>query len=324
MWTAPDVRDSVIDFITQWSSTSGIGVRRFLVWLGLSQKRYYSWKERYGKTNEHNSWIPRDHWLEEWEKEAIVGYYVEHSEGGYRRLTYMMLDADIVAVSATTVWRVLSLEGLLRKWEKKANKKGQGFVQPDYPHKHWHIDVSYVNIRGTFYYLCSVLDGYSRFIVHWDIRESMTEAEIEIILQAAREKFPEAKPRIISDNGPQFLAKDFKEFIRIAGMTHVRTSPYYPQSNGKIERCHKSIKQESIRPMTPLTLEDARRVIANYIEHYNNTRLHSAVGYVAPLDKLEGRDCAIFEVRDHKLKTARELRQRKRFAARTGGELMLH
>jgi transposase InsO family protein len=94
----------------------------------------------------------------------------------------------------------------------------------------------------------SILDGFSRFLVHWDLRESMREADVEVILQRAKEKYPEAKPRIISDNGPQFIARDFKEFIRISGMTHVRTSPYYPQSNGKIERWHKSLKSECIRP----------------------------------------------------------------------------
>jgi putative transposase len=129
----------------------------------------------------------------------------------------------------------------------KPSKKGTGFEQPLQAHQHWHIDVSCINISGTFYYLCSVLDGYSRSIVHRDLRESMTEAEIEIILQGAKEKYPEAKPRIISDNGPQFIARDFKEFIRISGMTHVRTSPYYPQSNGKIERWHKSLENASGR-----------------------------------------------------------------------------
>jgi len=103
----------------------------------------------------------------------------------------------------------------------------------------------YINISGTFYYLCSILDGCSRYIVNWDLRESMTEAEIEIILERAKELHPEARPRIISDNGPQFIAKDFKEFIRVSGMTHVRTSPYYPQSNGKIERWHKSLKESA-------------------------------------------------------------------------------
>jgi transposase InsO family protein len=90
------------------------------------------------------------------------------------------------------------------------------------------IDIAYLNVAGTFYYLCSILDGASRAIVHWDIREAMTEMDVEIVIQRSRERFPDAKPRMISDNGPQFIAKDFKEFIRVAGMTHVRTAPYYP------------------------------------------------------------------------------------------------
>ena len=149
----------------------------------------------------------------------------------------MMLDADVVAVSPSSVWRVLQQAGLLSRWQGKPSRKGTGFEQPPHPHQHWHIDVSYINVSSTFYYLCSVLDGYTRSIVDWDLRESMTEAEIEIILQRAREKYPEAKPRIISDNGPQFIARDFKEFIRIAGMTHVRTSPYYPQSKAYASYC---------------------------------------------------------------------------------------
>ncbi len=100
---------------------------------------------------------------------------------------------------------------------------------------------------------------------------------------APREKFPDARPRIISDNGPQFIAKDFKEFIRIAGMTHVRTSPYYPQSNGKLERYHKTIKGECIRVKVPLSLEGltATHLVTDYVEHYNLVRLHKLpIGYV--------------------------------------------
>jgi len=140
----------------------------------------------------------------------------------------------------------------------------------------------------------------------------MTEADIEIILQRAQEKFPEAKPRIISDNGPQFIAKDFKEFIRVAGMKHVRTSPYYPQSNGKIERWHRTIKNECIRPGVLLSLDDARKVVSKYIHQYNNVRLNSAIGYIAPIDKLKGRDKQIFKERDKKLEAAREARRIKR------------
>jgi transposase InsO family protein len=297
-----------MDFVNGWSEKTEIGLGRFIGWLGIAKSKFYDWHARYGKANEHNGKVPRDFWLEDWEKQAIIAYYLENPGEGYRRLTFMMLDADVVAVGPTSVWRVLHAAGLLTPWNGKESKKGTGFVQPLIPHEHWHVDVSYINICGTFYYLCSVLDGCSRFIVHWEIRESMTEAEIEIILERAKEIFPDARPRIISDNGPQFIAKDFKEFIRISGMTHVRTSPYYPQSNGKIERWHKSLKTECIRPGTPLSLEDARRIVAGYVHRYNEFRLHSAIGFVTQKDKLEGRDKEIFAERDRKLEAAREQR----------------
>lgn len=304
-----DVRDQIVDFVRYWSEKAEMGAGRFITWLEVTASKFYSWRERYGRVNEHNGWVPRDFWLEDWEKQAIIGFHLKNPLEGYRRLTFMMLDADIVAVSPSSVWRVLSQAGLLRRWNGRASKKGAGFQQPLEAHQHWHIDVSYINIAGTFYYLCSVLDGYSRFIVHWDLRESMTEADIEIILQAAREKQPQAKPRIISDNGPQFIARDFKEFIRIAGMTHVRTSPYYPQSNGKLERWHKSLKSECIRPGTPLTPEDGRRLIQQYVDHYNMLRLHSAIGFVTPADMLAGRQNEIHAARDGKLEEARRQRQ---------------
>jgi putative transposase len=217
----------------------------------------------------------------------------------------------ISVLSASSVWRVLSQAGLLSKWNGRPSKKGTGFAQPLAAHQHWHIDVSYLNIGGTFYYLCSILAGYSRYIVNWDLRESMTVADIEFILQRAREKYPEARPRIISDNGPQFIAKDFKEFIRISGMTHVRTSPSYAQSNRKIERRHKSLKGECIRPGTPLSLDDARRLVTGYVDHYN-LRLNSATGYITPKDMLGGRQQEIHAERDRKLEAARKQRQTRR------------
>ena len=305
----PDVRDQVVDYVRSWSEKTEIGTGRFIHWLGVVASKFYNWRTRYGRVNEHNGWIPRDFWLEPWERQAILDYQEQFPLEGYRRLTFMMLDADVVAVSPSSVWRVLSQAGRLRKWSPKPSRKGTGFEQPLLPHLHWHIDVSYINVAGTFYYLCCVLDGYSRFIVHWDLRESMKEAEIEIILQAAREKHPQAKPRIISDNGPQFLARDFKEYIRFCGMTHVRTSPYYPQSNGKLERFHQSLKTECIRPGTPLSGEDARRLIQRYVDHYNTVRLHSAIGFVTPQDMLAGRQAEIHAARDRKLETARQQRQ---------------
>ena len=161
-----------MDFVRRWSEATEIGAGRFVGWLGVSSSKFYDWRERYGRVNEHNGWVPRDFWLDDWEKQAIVNFHLKNPLEGYRRLTFMMLDADIVVVSPSSVWRVLGQAGLLSKWKGKPSKKGTGFEQPLQAHGHWHIDISYINISGTFYYLCSVLDGYSRFLVHWDLRES--------------------------------------------------------------------------------------------------------------------------------------------------------
>jgi transposase InsO family protein len=302
----------VVDWVRRWNQKTALSTHRFIGWLGLTTSKFYDWQARYGRANEHNGWIPRDFWLEPWEKRAILDFHLRYPLEGYRRLAFMMLDADVVAVSPASVWRVLHQAGRLSRWNRKPSHKGQGFQQPLQAHQHWHVDVSYLNLGGTFYYLCSVLDGYSRFIVHWEIRPSMTTAQVEITLQRAREKFPGASPRIISDNGPQFIARDFKEFIRLCGMTHVKTSPFYPQSNGKIERWHQSLKAECVRPGVPLSVEDARRLVGRYVEHYNAVRLHSAIGYVTPQAKLEGREQQIFTERDRKLEEARRQRQLRR------------
>ncbi len=307
-----DIRDEIVDFARDWSAKSEISISSFIKWLGISTSKFYNWEKRYGKANEHNGKIPRDFWLQEREVDAIKQYYLDNPDDGYRRLTYMMLDADIVAASPSTVYRVLKGAGFLNRWAKKKSRKGTGFIGPNAPHEHWHIDISYLNIQGTFYYLCSILDGYSRYILHWEIRKAMKTSDVEIIIQRAQEKYPGVTPRIISDNGPQFIAKDFKELIRIMGMTHVRTSVNYPQSNGKMERWFRTLKSECIRPKTPLSLEDARRIVDEFVTYYNTERLHSAIGYITPEDKLHCRENNIFIERDIKLETAREQRKLNR------------
>ncbi len=315
-WVEPDTRDAVIDYIRYWRERAEVPADRLVAWVGIAQSKYHEWRRRYGRVNEHNTSVPRDHWLEAAEQEAIIQYATAHPLDGYRRLTFMMLDENIVAVSPASVYRVLKSAGLIGHNQVTPSLKGTGFVQPLRAHEHWHIDVSYINICGTFYYLCAVLDGCSRFIVHWDLREQMREPDIEIILQKAREMFPTAFPRVISDNGPQFVARDFKEFIRLCGMTHVKTSPYYPQSNGKIERWHQTLKVTAIRPKTPLTLEEARQVVTRFVAQYNEQRLHSALGFVTPRAKLEGQEQQIFIERDRKLEAARAARAVKRQHAR--------
>ena len=157
-----------------------------------------------------------------------------------------------------------------------------------------------------------MLDGASRYILHIELRVNMTEYDVEITIQRAKEKFPNVHPRMISDNGPQFISKEFREFIRLSGFTHVRTSPYYPQSNGKLERFHGTIKQEEIRKTSYLSIEDARKHSEAYVDHYNQVRLHSAIHYLTPEDVLLGRTKERLEERKNKLKQAQLWREKIR------------
>jgi len=265
----------------------------------LRGQEFYDWVKRREQPNQHNAPIPKRHWMLPWD--AIIRYATKHLEAGYRRLTYLMLNESVVAVSPSTTYRVLAAAGLLSRPRFGPSMKGSGFDQPLNSHEHWHIDFTYLKLSGTFYFLIAVLDGCSRAILAWDINETMTERDAEIVLQRAREQYP----RIISDNGSQFLAKDFRDFIRICEMTHVTTSPYYPQSNGKIERFNQNIKAECLRPLSPA---EARQIAARYIGDYNEVRLHGAIGYIAPMARLENRHEAIFAQRALKLVQARNNR----------------
>jgi putative transposase len=305
----PDVRDGVVDFVNTYAARTELPARWILEQLGIQAAQFYRWCGRYGRVNAHNGLIPRDHWITSAERQAILDFHDKHPLDGYRRIAFMMIDADVVAVSPATVYRVLQAAGRLDRWNRKASRKGTGFVQPLLPHEHWHIDITYINIAGTFFYLCAVLDGATRFLVHWELRETMTSLDVETILQRARELFPGVTPRIISDNGPQFIARDFREFIRTAGMTHVRTSPYYPQSNGKLERWNQTLKTTTIRPQVPDSLDAGRTLVGGFVKHYNHERLHSSIGFITPADMLAGRAEEIWANRDRKLEEARARRR---------------
>ena len=119
-------------------------VQQIVQWCGIARGKFYDWRKRYGKVNEHNGLVPRDHWIEEWERQSVIDYFDCHPLDGYRRLTFMMLDEDVVAVSPSTTYRVLSKAGRLDRWNPKPSKKGTGFVQPLRAHQHWHTDISYL------------------------------------------------------------------------------------------------------------------------------------------------------------------------------------
>lgn len=315
-WVEPDVRDNVVEFVNTIRPKIDIKLKNMLGLIGISSSKYYSWVGRKGETNNHNGKIPRKHWCLDWEREAIINYVKAHTGQGYRRLTYMMIDANIVAVSPSTTYRVLKSAGLLNRWNRvKRSAKGSGFIQPTAPHQHWHTDIKYVNFHGSFLFLISVIDGYSRYIVHHELRQNMQEFDVQITIQRALEKYPGYKPRIISDNGSQYISKDFAEYIKLVGLQHVRTSVAYPQSNGKIERYHRTIKEECLMKTSLINLNDARKQIASYVDYYNTKRLHSSLYYLTPEDFLLGRVEDKLNEREIKLKNARNNRIEVRYVS---------
>jgi putative transposase len=166
-------------------------------------------------------------------EQAIIDFHLKNPPEGYRRLTFTMLDGDVVAVSPASVWRLLKQAGRLTRWRTKPSRKGTGFEPPLQLHEHWHIDVSYINLCGTFLLLVLRAAWVQSF--HRGLEPAGVDARgrHRSHFRTSQGEVPEAKPRMTSDNGPQFVARDFKEFIRISGMTHVRTLPYYPQIERK-------------------------------------------------------------------------------------------
>jgi transposase-like protein len=282
------IRQLIEQEITRLHKLTGIAILTLALYAGVSRRTFREWLLRKGEETKHNGHIPRDHWLTPFEQEAIIRYCEDQMELGYRTLCWQMVDANIAFVSPGTVYNTLKKSGLTKKWAEIAEASKKGFEQPKAVHEHWHIDFSYIRVCGVFYYFISVMDGYSRKILSWDLCQSMEGLWAEIAVAKAMEKYPYAKPRIISDNGSQFISKDFRELTRLLEIEHTFTSPAHPQSNGKLERFHRTLKSEHVRVSAYLSYEDAKERMGRWIEYYNEQRLHAALLYLPPEDVFQG------------------------------------
>jgi transposase-like protein len=283
---------------------TGLSVYGLAGYAGVPRRTWEEWQERAGQETRHNGQVPREHWLTPAEEAAIVGYCRERMEFGYRVLCWQMVDADIVAVSPATVYNVLKRNGLTKKWAEMQEEHKKGFDQPQQVHEQWHIDFSYIRIGGMFYYFVSILDGYSRKILVWDLCESMEGIQAEHLLMRAKERYPDAHPRIISDNGSQFISKDFRELVVLLEAEQTFTSAGHPQSNGKLERFHRTFKDEHVRQTAYVSYQDAKARMAVWITYYNEERLHSAIWYLSPQEVFEGHKEKRLAERRGKLHTA--------------------
>lgn len=137
----------------------------------------------------------------------------------------------------------------------------------------------------------------------------MTEYDIQLTIQKAKEKYPYARPVVITDNGGQFISKEFKEFIKEAEYRHVKTAVKHPESNGKVERFNRTIAEECLRIKSPVIFEDYQLYLEDYINFYNTKRLHSALNYLTPEDYMMGRKEEKLRLRELKLSRAEQQRE---------------
>ena len=232
-------------------------------------------------------------------------YCSERMNLGHRVLCYQMLDENIAAVAPGSVYNVIKRHGLDKMSTELKDDAKKGFEQPTKVHEQWHTDFSYIKIGGAFYYFISIMDGYSRKILCWELCESMEGINAELLVTRAKELYPDAKnPRLITDNGSQFCSKDFRELVILLELQHTFTSPNHPQSNGKLERFHRSFKTEHVRVTSYLGYEDAKARMAGWINYYNEKRLHSAIKYLPPDDVFSGNADARLAERSEKLHNA--------------------
>ena len=211
------VSKEVVGTVTYLKHRADFPVNDSLRVLGLPRATYFRWANTKGKLPRPAAMVPKGHCLTPEERQAIEDYKRQHPEIGYRRLAYMMLDESLVAVPPSSVYRVLKQVGLSSRWTQVPGKDHQtGFKQPQRIHEHWHSDISYLNILGTHYFFISVLDGFSRYIIHHEVRLGMTTTDVEIVLERALAKLPSGtpRPRLITDNGSQYVSTQLKAYLR--------------------------------------------------------------------------------------------------------------
>jgi len=302
-------------------ANSGLPCRRALAELGLPRSTYYRWlkRQREGRLEDRKggSLIPWNKLRPE-EGERILAEARASPELSSRELALRLVDMEEMYVSESTVYRLLKREGLIRPAEIKGFKAGKEYHRKTKrPNQLWATDCAHIRvIHWGWYYLITVMDDYSRFILVWDLKSDMAAGSLIDVVQQAVDltgmtDVPvEDRTVLLSDNGPGYLSRQFNDYLNLVDIKHVVASPYHPQTNGKIERYHRSIKGEiNLVPYEmPSTL---RRAIQGFVEYYNYHRYHEGLGNVTPYDVYTGRHVKIIERRKEAKK--RTLHQRRSY-----------
>jgi transposase InsO family protein len=298
--------------------------RQVMTELGVPKSTYYRWRARRSQGQLEDRRHPGPAWnrLSPQEESAVLEVAMEYTDLSSRQLAAWISDNKDFAVSESTVYRLLRRQGLVKSSEMKLAAGNEYHTKTKRPHQMWATDASYFRVAGWgFYYLVTVMDDFSRFILAWKLQRDMTSDSFIDVVQDAVDltgmtEIPmEDRTRLLSDNGPGYVSRAFRDYLHLVGIRHILASPYHPQTNGKLERYHQSIKRDvnQIPYDAPANLNVS---IADFVSYYNNQRYHKALGNVTPSDVLNGRREQILakrkEVQDRTIRRRRLYNQQLR------------
>jgi len=280
--------------LTQVESQSR-GKRQALMALGIPKSSYYRWRRCDGlESHSGDRGRPWNQITPE-EEDRILAIAREYTELSSRQLSAWITDNEGFAVSESTIYRILRKEGLVKRLEVQIVAGKEYHTKTTRPHQMWATDASYFRVVGWgYYYLVTVMDDYSRFILAWKLQKDMSANSLIEVVQEAVDATGmtdvpvEDRTRLLSDNGAGYISRSFRDYLNLVGIRHILAAPYHPQTNGKLERYHRSIKREvnQVPYGFPGQLEIA---IADFVDYYNYRRYHKALGNVTPADVLYDR-----------------------------------
>jgi transposase InsO family protein len=302
---------------------SAVSARQTLHALGIPRSTFYTWYRRYveagydGLSTRRSS--PRQFWnqIPETEKEQVVQCALAYPEKSPRELAWYITDTQKYYISESSVYRILKAYDLITSPAYIVLSARDKFTNPTRQvHELWQTDFTYFKILGWgWYYLSTVLDDYSRYILAWKLCQTMAATDVKATLDIALQRTGitqvrvRYKPRLLSDNGPCYVSGELQTYLQAHGMTHTRGAPYHPMTQGKIERYHRSLKN-LINLDHYYLPEELERAIAGFVEYYNHERYHESLQNVTPADVYHGRDREIRARREHiKQRTLRERRR---------------
>jgi transposase InsO family protein len=298
---------AVMQVVMQTKRRSGWPAHRTLAALGVPHSVYYAWRRR--ECLQDRTGAPcRVYEVLPEERAAICRFALLQPRIGYRKLTWMMVDAGIACVGESTVYRVLSEADLLSRWKRSERSSGEYHFRPSAPNEQWHTDVMYVWVAARFYFLVSFVDAYSRYIVHHKLLLSLDGKSVATELQTALDAAHGAKPRVVHDHGSEFVNRDVAAVIKAHNLIDIKTRPRHPESNGIVERFNGTVRDETDNDYGANYFQ-AEAIIGKLMQHYNEERLHATLGYMTPATWHRGQPEQVRQERARRIAAARAHRK---------------